>query len=152
MDATTAPSVELRCPRCGRMNRVLRARLGQGPVCGACHATLVASSPVAVTDATWAAEVERSPLPVLVDFWAPWCGPCRAIAPVLDQLAGEYGGRVKVAKLNVDENPGTAARFAVQAIPTMILFSGGRVVEQVRGAVPRATLQALLARVATPPS
>jgi thioredoxin 1 len=105
-----------------------------------------------VTDDTWAAEVEGSPVPVLVDFWAPWCGPCRAVAPVLDQLAGEYAGRVKIAKLNVDENPRTAARFAVQAIPTMILLAGGQVVDQVRGAVPRATLQALLARVANAPS
>lgn len=85
--------------------------------------------------------------PVLVDFWAPWCGPCRAVAPVLDAIAGERAGRLKIAKLNVDENPVTAARFAVQSIPTMIVFRGPLEVEQIRGALPKPALEARLERV-----
>jgi thioredoxin 1 len=86
--------------------------------------------------------------PVLIDFWAPWCGPCRAVAPVLEALAGERAGKVKIAKLNVDENPQAASRFAVQAIPTMILFRGPLVVEQIRGAVPKQTIESVLNRAA----
>ena len=99
------------------------------------------------TDANWESEVLKSGSPVLVDFWAPWCGPCRAVAPVLEALAGERAGKLKIAKLNVDENPRTSARFAVQAIPTMIVFRGPLEVDQIRGAVPKATIEAHLDRV-----
>src|SRR5438477_385349 len=104
----------IRCPACSTTNRVPAAKLAAGrrPVCGRCKAPLpVDAAPVEVTDATFAPEVERSPLPVVVDLWAEWCGPCRAMAPVLDQLAAELSGRVRFAKLNVDENPATASRL-----------------------------------------
>jgi len=101
---------------------------------------------VTVTDDEWPTEVLASPMPVLVDFWAPWCGPCRAMAPVLDQLAAEARGRVKIAKLNVDENPRMAAAFQVQAIPTLILFDGGQKRDEMRGALPKAVLRARLGR------
>src|SRR6202171_444711 len=110
----------IRCPACGATNRVPEEKLASGlePVCGRCKTRLRgAGKPITVTDATFAAEVERSPLPVLLDMWAPWCPPCRTIGPVIDQLASEMAGRVRFAKLNVDENPATAARFNVQSIP-----------------------------------
>ena len=85
---------------------------------------------------------------VVVDFWAEWCGPCKAIAPVLDELAGEYAGRVTIAKVNVDEHPGLAARFQVRSIPTLLIFKGGQVVDQVIGAVPKAQIKKRLDAVA----
>jgi thioredoxin 2 len=145
-----APPHLLRCPACGTTNRVPPERIAQGlrPVCGRCKAPLaVASTPVTVTDATFSTEVEGSPLPVLVDAWAPWCGPCRMIAPVIDELAGAYAGRVLVAKLNVDDNPRTAARFDLRSIPTLLLIKDGREVDRIVGVVPRDEIARRLARV-----
>jgi thioredoxin 1 len=93
-----------------------------------------------VTDANFEAEVLKSGQPVLVDFWAPWCGPCRTIAPIVDQLAAEYDGRLKVVKINVDDNPQTPARFGVRGIPNLLIIKGGQVKEQIVGAVPKANL------------
>ncbi len=140
----------IRCPQCGASNRVPEERLAEGlrPICGRCKARLeVARGPLTVTDATFAAEVERSPLPVLVDAWAPWCGPCRMVAPVVEELAEELSGRVRVAKLNVDDNPQTAARFAVRSIPTMLVIVNGREVDRIVGAQPKAAIQQRLDRV-----
>ena len=136
----------LRCPECQAKNRVARARLAEQPACSRCHANLVPHAPVTVTDEAWPVEVDASPMPVLVDFWAPWCGPCRAMAPVLDQLATETAGRLKVVKVNVDENPRAAARFGVQAIPTLVILDHGQKRDELRGAVAKAALRARVDR------
>ena len=134
-------SVIVSCNSCGAKNRVPVSRLEDRPVCGKCKAPLPAPSapnrPVDVSDASFQNEVLAGPLPVLVDCWAPWCGPCKMVAPILDEIAGDYAGRIKVAKLNVDENPGTASQFRIQSIPTMILFKNGREVDRLVGAAPK---------------
>lgn len=101
----------------------------------------------AVSDDSFQNEVLQASTPVLIDFWAPWCGPCRAIGPVVEELAGEYSGRLKVVKMNVDDNPRTPAQFGVRGIPNLILFKGGEVKEQIVGAVPKAHLIKAIDRV-----
>jgi thioredoxin 2 len=139
----------IRCPSCGATNRVPLDKVARGlaPVCGRCRAALpLGAGPVAVTDATFAAEVERSPLPVLLDLWAPWCRPCQMMAPAIDELAAELAGRVRVAKLNIDEAPATAARFRVGSIPTLLVLKGGREVDRIVGARPKAEIARRLER------
>jgi thioredoxin 2 len=133
----------IRCPNCGATNRVPLEKLQPAlqPICGRCKNPLpIDAKPVTVTDANFAAEVERSPLPVLLDLWAPWCGPCRMVAPVLEELAKEMAGRVRVAKLNVDENPSTATRFQVRSIPTLLVLKGGKEMERIVGVQPKAEI------------
>jgi thioredoxin 2 len=142
----------IRCPSCSAVNRVPRDKLAAGgaPVCGRCKKALpLSEKPIAVTDATFASEVERSPMPVVVDMWAPWCGPCRMIAPVLDELAGEMAGRIRFAKLNVDENPATASRFNVRSIPTLLVLSGGREIDRIVGVEPKSEIVRRLEGVLT---
>ncbi|XWK88961.1 MAG: thioredoxin [Phormidium sp.] len=93
-----------------------------------------------VTDSTFEEEVVESDVPVLVDFWAPWCGPCRMVAPVVDEIAEQYAGQVKVVKVNTDENPNVASKYGIRSIPTLMIFKGGVKVDMVVGAVPKTTL------------
>lgn len=97
-----------------------------------------------VTDASFEQEVLTCDLPVLIDFWAPWCGPCRAMGPVVEELANEFTGRVKVAKMNVDENQATPSKYGIRAIPTLILFRGGEVLEQITGAVSKSSIKEMI--------
>jgi thioredoxin 2 len=140
----------IRCPHCGATNRVPLDKIEQGlqPTCGRCKRALPVGVPVKVTDATFADEVERSPVPVLVDMWADWCGPCHMIAPVIDELAAQMAGRVKFVKLNVDENPSTAARFDARSIPTLLIVKNGREVDRIVGVQPKAEIARRLEAVA----
>ena len=104
------------------------------------------SAAAQVTDSTLDQEVLESAVPVLVDFWAPWCGPCRMVAPVVDDIAVEYDGKVKVVKVNTDENPSVASKYGIRSIPTLMIFKGGQRVDMVVGAVPKATLSNTLAK------
>jgi thioredoxin 1 len=102
------------------------------------------SSLIQVNDKNFASEVLNSTLPVLVDFWATWCGPCRSISPIVEELAKEFTGKVKVTKLNVDESPATPSQYGVRGIPTLILFKGGKILDQIVGAVPKARLKSMI--------
>jgi thioredoxin 2 len=142
----------IRCPACGADNRVPREKIEKGlqPVCGRCKNALpVQGKPITVTDANFAAEIERSPLPALLDMWAPWCGPCRMIAPVVEELATELAGRVRVGKLNVDENPLTAGRFNVRGIPALIVLKEGRELDRIVGVQPKSEIVRRLERAIT---
>ena len=142
----------LACKNCGTKNRVDEKRLKAGEAkCGRCGTKLEPSSgkPFIVTDATFQHEVlESTERLILVDMWAPWCGPCRTIAPVLDQLAAESHGQYAIAKLNVDENPRTASQFHISSIPTMLIFREGRLIDRLIGAHPKNVIAEHLSRAA----
>ena len=149
----------IQCPRCGAKNRVEERGSRVRPVCGRCGTPLPAGGnagasdaphggkPVEVTDATFARDVlGAGETPVLLDCWAPWCGPCRMLAPVLEQLAAESGGKYVVAKLNTDENRGVASQFSIDAIPTLLIFKNGQLVDRIVGLAPK---QAIAQKLAT---
>jgi thioredoxin 2 len=137
------------CAECGTKNRVDERGGSMQPVCGKCGTSLpaVSTTPIIVSDATFG-EVLKATTPVLLDCWAPWCGPCRMLTPTIDALAAESGGKYVVGKLNVDENPSTASRFNISSIPTMLIFHQGQLVERLVGLQPKAAIAGKLASVA----
>jgi thioredoxin 2 len=114
------------CPNCHTLVRVPAVRLQDNPACAKCKQAVITAKPVALDSASFATHTTRSDLPVLVDFWADWCGPCHAMSPILDRFASEWKTRVQVGKVNTDENQQLSAQFGIRSIPTLILFRGGR--------------------------
>jgi thioredoxin 2 len=139
-----------RCDRCGAFNRIGLVYVpGRLATCGKCKETLdVTGAPSHLAPGSFDAARSSSPVPLLVDFWAPWCGPCRAMAPALEQLGHDLAGRVVVAKLNTDEDPGPSQALGIQGIPTLILFRSGREVDRLVGARPLSELRAFVERAA----
>ena len=121
------------CPNCDGVNRVPAARLGQQPNCGQCHRSLFTAHPVELTQASFARHISRSDIPVLVDFWAPWCGPCKTMAPHFARAAQLLEPGVRLAKVDTDTAPGIGSRYGIRSIPTLILFHGGREVVRQAG-------------------
>jgi thioredoxin 2 len=133
-----------RCPLCGTLNRVDAARTADRPKCGECDRPLLLDRPILVTDQDLERVISESDIPVVVDFYADWCGPCKFMAPVLDDLARERTGQLLVTKLDTDRNPASAVRYGIRGIPTLIVFKGGREAARQVGAVPRAGLERIL--------
>jgi thioredoxin 2 len=146
--------ISIKCAKCGSANRVSRQKISEGsiPRCGKCKERLSMESkgPVVVTDETFEDEVEKSAIPVLLDCWAPWCGPCKMLAPTIEKLADELAGKIKVAKLDVDENPKTAIKLEIMSIPTLLVYKDGKeiiVEKRMVGAKSKAEIEKYLANV-----
>ena len=132
------------CASCGKLNRVNMDKVGATAVCGTCKSALHVDAPVILTDANFDVVVSRSTVPVMVDFYADWCGPCKMMAPVFADFARRQKGRVLVAKVNTDENPGVSMRFGIRSIPTLTVMRGGQEVARQVGAVPMAALEQMV--------
>lgn len=127
----------LACPHCDQLNRIPDQRLAEKPRCGHCKALLLAGSPLTLTGSNFENQVEKSGLPIVVDFWAEWCGPCRSFAPVFSLAAKELEPAFRFGKVNTEQQPALAARFGIRSIPTLILFRQGQIIAQQSGALPR---------------
>jgi thioredoxin 2 len=128
------------CAHCGTKNRVASHRLADNPLCGRCGRGLLEGQPVELSDGNFDAVIAGTELPVVVDFWAPWCGPCRAMAPQFESAASSLRGRALLVKVNSDDNPNAAARFGIRSIPTLVRLEGGREVARQSGALPAAQI------------
>ncbi len=144
--------LHIHCTHCGATNRVPNARLHQHPSCGRCKQALFRGKPIELTSANRAALLENSALPILIDCWAPWCGPCRSFAPVFEQAAGLYEPRMRFAKLNTEQEQGLAAQWQIRSIPTLLLFRNGREQQRIAGALPLAQLEQWLQQAGINPA
>jgi thioredoxin 2 len=144
MSADTLNAV---CPHCRAVNRIPSGRRDEGPNCGRCGESLFPGKPLTLGAGDWDRYTTRNDLPVLVDFWAPWCGPCRTMAPQFEQAARQLAGRVQFAKVDTDAEPELAGRFAIRSIPTLVLLQGGREVRRTSGALSASQLQQWLGAV-----
>ncbi|MDR3394564.1 MAG: thioredoxin TrxC [Parasulfuritortus sp.] len=136
--------MELVCPHCGAINRVPAERLGDHPKCGKCGNLVLPAAPIELTAANFDRFLSRDGLPILVDFWAPWCGPCKQFAPTFAQMAAQYAGKVRFVKVNTEAEQGLAGRHNIRSIPTLALFKAGRELDRVSGALPGPQLAAWL--------
>ncbi|HJV51450.1 MAG TPA: thioredoxin TrxC [Noviherbaspirillum sp.] len=128
-------SLHIVCPGCQAVNRVPSERLAESPDCGRCHRPLFTGHPVALASADFERHISRSDIPLLVDFWAPWCGPCRMMAPAFEQAAAQLEPKVRLAKVNTDEEQALGARYGIRSIPTLALFHQGREIARQAGAM-----------------
>ena len=142
-DETSIPRITVACPFCGRLNRIRADRVDDRPRCGECKRPLLVDRPVKVTDADFDKVIGGTDILVLVDFYADWCGPCKVMAPVLDDFASDRAGEVLVAKLDTDREQATASRFGIRGIPTLIVFRGGKEAARRTGAIGAGELAAL---------
>ncbi|HMA45375.1 MAG TPA: thioredoxin [Gemmatimonadales bacterium] len=151
--ATATPTAEraatVACQFCSTLNRVALDRVGQGPKCGSCGRPILLDRPLHVTDESFQQVLQGTDIPVLVDFYADWCGPCKMMAPIMDELAHDRLGELLVLKMDTDRNPATPSGFGIRGIPTMILFHHGRETARQTGAVPRTQIDALLGRASS---
>jgi thioredoxin 2 len=134
------------CPHCDGINRVPAEKLGDHPKCGACHKPLFEAKPITLNEARFQRHIEAGDLPVVVDFWASWCGPCQSMAPVFAQAAADYDTRLRLAKVNTEEAPTLAARLGIRSIPTLVVFRKGREADRVSGALSPPQLDSWLQR------
>jgi len=136
----TAP-VHVVCPQCRTTNRIPVATDGKVLNCGQCHQPLFGQAPLSLDEAGFNAQLQKSQIPVVVDFWAPWCGPCRAMAPAFEQASRALHTQARCIKVNTEDQPALAARYGIQSIPTLVIFNGGREVGRRSGALPSAELE-----------